>query len=165
MAALLARSATGLNQQEEQPTNRSPSLTSELPGLHGAPEKSFSLGHQNSVPSPFLFAHRSSARYPRCLAFMKRRRNCTAVLLSISEHDSCSRPYATQTSNVLVAVTTCFITSSHLPHMVKAGKVHFSCRNLKSKSFSFPQAVLQTDTTSPRPEAKATPGSRDLTHR
>ena len=139
------------------------SLTRKLPGHYGAPKTSFSLGHTKSYFT--LFVQKSSAFYPCFLAFTKRRRNCIMLLLSISEQDSTSRPHVMQSFKVVFTLSAWFIASSHLPHMVKAGKIHFSNRSLKSKSFSFPQEVLQTDTTGLLPEAKATSDSRDLIHK
>lgn len=70
-----------------------------------------------------------------------------------------------QSFKVVVILSAWFIASSHLPHMVKAGKIYFSDRSLKRKSFSFPQEVLKTDITGPLSEAKEIPDSRDLVHR
>lgn len=140
------------------------SLTRKLPGLYGIPKTSFSLGIQNPT-LPLLFVQKSCAFYPCSLAHIKRRRNCITLLLSTSEQDSTSRPYVMQSFKVVVTLSAWFIPSSHFPHMVKAGKIPFCSRSLKSKSFSLPQEVLQTDTTGPLPEAKAGPDSRDLIHK
>lgn len=122
------------------------------------------VGIQNPA-LPLLFVQKNSAFYPCSLAFIKRRRNCITLLLSISEQDSTSRPYVPQSFKVVVALSAWLTASSHLPHMVKAGKIHFSNTSLQSKSFSFPQEVLQTGTTGPPSEARATADSRDPIHK
>lgn len=119
------------------------------------------ISHLDKRNTTSLFVQKSTAFCPCCLAFIKRRRNCVTLLLSISEQDSTSRPYVTQSFQSLSAW---FIAPSHLLHMVKAGKTHFSNRSLKRK-FLLPTEVLQTDTTGPLPEAKATSDSRDLIHK
>lgn len=128
------------------------------------PKQASHLDVQNPT-LPLFFVQKNSVFYPCSLAFIKRRRNCITLLLSISKQDSTSRLYVTQSFKVVVTLSAWFVASSHLPHMVKVGKIHFSNRSLKSKSFSFPQEVLQTDTTGPSSEAKATPDSRDLIHK
>lgn len=136
-------------------------LTYKLPRLYEHLKPSSSFG-QNST---LLSAQKSSASYPCSLALIQRRRNCITLLLSISEQDSTSRPYVRQSFKVVVILSAWFIASSHIPHMVKAGKIHFSNRSLKSTSFSFSQKVLQTDITAPLSEARATPDNRDLVHK
>lgn len=108
----------------------SSSLRCKLLGHYRAPKTSISLGHTKSY-----FTLRTEQQCTLYLAFM-RRRNCIALLLSVPEQDSTSRPQVKQSLNVT------FPASPHPPRVEKATSIRFSNRSLRS--FSFPQYVLQT---------------------